>query len=49
MEEITSLFATHVKGIKSIYEKTNFRTESLGPYVGFSFAVRRVKVRHEPI
>lgn len=38
-EEITSLFAAHVSGIKKIYETTEF-----SDYVGFTFVVRRVKV-----
>ena len=45
LEEITSLFSLHVKGVKTIYEETEFKYESQGlRYVGFSFTVRRVKV-----
>jgi disintegrin and metalloproteinase domain-containing protein 10 len=42
-EEILSLFASHVKGIKSIYGNTMFEYDDV-KYSGFSFVVRRVKV-----
>lgn len=43
-EEITSLFASHVDGIKKIYSNTTFRYQNYGPYAGFTFAVHRVQI-----
>lgn len=43
-EEITSLFASHVDGIKKIYSNTTFKYGDIGPYAGFTFAVHRVQV-----
>ena len=44
-EEITSLFANHVDGIKKIYMKTIFTMGSGQPaYKGFTFQVQRIKV-----
>lgn len=42
-EEITSLFASHVSGIKKIYESTVFENGA-DRFTGFTFVVRRVKV-----
>jgi disintegrin and metalloproteinase domain-containing protein 10 len=44
-EEITSLFASHVNGIKKIYEDTIFKSaDNSAAYSGISFVVRRVKI-----
>ena len=44
-EEITSLFAAHVSGIKKIYEDTSFTNkDGTLRYTGISFVVHRVKV-----
>jgi len=42
-EEITSLFASHVDGIKKIYFNTLFQYDNMGPFTGFTFAVHRVQ------
>jgi hypothetical protein len=44
MEEITSLFGTHINGIRTIYNKIIFQHGSTPSYSGFNFVVRRVKV-----
>jgi disintegrin and metalloproteinase domain-containing protein 10 len=43
-EEITSLFANHVDGIKKIYQNTIFLWDNLGPFRSFTFAVHRIQI-----
>jgi len=43
-EEITYLFASHVDGIKRIYENTVFNWDKIGPYRSFTFAVLRIQI-----
>jgi len=43
-EEITSLFADHVKGINEIYLETSFTDGSSSGFRGINFVVRRVKI-----
>ncbi|KAK2147322.1 hypothetical protein LSH36_559g00017 [Paralvinella palmiformis] len=44
LDEITSLFAIHVNGIKAIYNPVVFQYGNSPAYSGFNFVVRRVKI-----
>jgi len=47
-DEITALFASHVDGMKKIYQQTVFQLGSLGPFTGITFVVYRIQVKVLP-